>query len=140
MDFGRRHTFSLIFLIFFCCYVISPICYVDSRFNPTGNILHKTNFDIKRIGVVWEFLISRLFNKENAEDSRSNVNFLIKKARAVLISNSIEKISFVKYLISFAANFIIPEGSFASTDKLSSPSPDSGHILTFSGLSPPFFS
>jgi len=94
----RRHTFSLIFLIFFCCYVISPFCYVDSR---------------------------------------SNVNFLINKARAVLSSNSIEKISFAKYLLSFAANITNAEGYYASTDKLSSPSPDSGHILTFSGLSPP---
>jgi len=140
MDIRRRHTFSLIFLVFFCCYVISPICYVNNRLNHTGEILNKKNFDIKRIGVVWEFLVSKLFNKENTEESRLNVKFLIKKACAVLSSNSIEKISFVKYLLCFAANFTTSEGSDASIDKLSSPSPDTGYILTFSGLSPPLFS
>jgi hypothetical protein len=140
MDIRGKHTFSLIFLIFFCCYVISPICYVDNRLHHTGEILNKANFDIKRIGVVWEFLISKLFSKENSEDSRPNVRFLIKKARAVLSSNSIEKISFAKYLLSFAVTFTNPEGSYASTDKLSSSSPDAGYILTFSGLSPPLLS
>lgn len=137
MNIRRRNTFSLIFLIFFCCYVISPICYIDNRLNHTGKILNKKNFDIKRIGVVWEFLISKLFSKENTEESRSNVKFLIKKARAILSSNSIEKISFDKYLLSYAVNFTTQEGSDASTDNLSSQSPDAGYILTFSGLSPP---
>ena len=140
MDIRKRHRFSLIFLIFFCCYVISPFCYVDNQLNQTGEILNKTNLDIKRMGVVWEFLISKLFNKENTEDSRPNVKFLINKARAVLSSNSIEKISFAKYLLSYTINLTNPEGSYADTDKLSSPSPDAGYILTFSGLSPPLLS
>ena len=138
MSFRKGNIIRLFFLVYFIIYVISPLCYAEDRLTESSAITRNAKYNIKNIRVIWELTLSRLFQKENQEDSRSGAHFFIKKARAVLCFNksvkTLQPDSELPYLNSFVFNtenvsFLPPTKSIASQNLF---------LSIFSGLSPPF--
>ncbi len=134
----KRHTITFLFLIYFLLYVVSPFCYAEDRISEDSTITHATKYNIKNIRVIWELIISKLSQKENAEDNSSGVQFFIKKARAVLSSNKTVKITQSESETLPIDDYSSRMESVTFFTEFTDADPQKIFYSSFSGLSPPF--
>ncbi len=137
MNSQKKHIFKFLFLVYFLFYVVSPLCYAKERLNEGDVIAHTTKHETKNIRVIWELILSKLFQQDNTEDNPSNVHFFIKKARAVLGSNNITKIAQSESAISSLNEFSPPEESLIPLFQPIDLKPQDGIYSVSSGRSPP---
>lgn len=137
MNFWKKHILK-VFFTYFLVYVLSPFCYMGNQPNENTIIASKTRHDTRNIRVIWELVFSEFFQPEDANDSSSDVRFLIKKARAVLRTDNILKISQSELTVSASEddsiNFLEPLIPLLQFTKLYY---KAGFYTLFSGLSPP---
>jgi hypothetical protein len=138
MNFRKRHVPHLFFLICFAFYVMSPFCYVGNQLFEKDAYAYTGSSTGSSICVVWELLLSGLFKKGNSESGQSGVNFLIKKARAVLGQNGPDRMPVTAGQISLPEDPVSGGGGFAYLLQNASSFPEDGFHFSFSGLSPPF--
>jgi len=117
---------------------MSPFCYVGNQLFEEDAYAYAGNSGGSRICVVWELLLAGPFQEGNTESGQSGVNFLIKKARAVLGQNSPERPLLPEYEMSLPEDHVFREMDLAYLMQPASPSPEDGFHFSFSGLSPPF--
>ncbi len=135
MCFKKKHFFRFLFIFYFLFYAISPLCY-SIALNETAVIKGEINHDFKKIRLfLWDLIYSTVLQREAPEDNSSNV-CLIKKARAILGSDTTTKIT-REYSASSENTFILPETQLYITFVLIPNSPFGGFYPLFSGLSPP---
>ncbi|BCB95431.1 hypothetical protein JZK55_03530 [Dissulfurispira thermophila] len=132
----RKHIITFLFLVYFFLYVVSPLCYAEDRLDEGSQISHAAKCNIKNIRIIWELVLSRLTQNENADDSNSGVKFFIKKARAVLSLNNIVKL-LQESAVPPIDNCFLRTESVAFFAELADVSYQQGFYLSFSGLSPP---
>lgn len=137
MNCRKRYIFTFLFLIYFLLYVVSPLCYAEERLSEGGLITHATKHNTKNIRVIWELILSGLFQKENPEDRGPDVHFLIKKARAVLSSSNILKTAQQESESSYLSNFNFSGEVSPPLIHSVNIAPQKGFYRSFSGLSPP---
>lgn len=137
MILGKRHIFGILFFIYFLLYVVSPFCYAEDRLNENSTVTHAAKYDIKKIRVIWELILSKLSQKEDAEDSHSGVHFFIKKARAVLSSNNTVKASQSESEVPPLNDHFPRVESVTFSAGVADADPQKGFYSSFSGLSPP---
>lgn len=137
MNYRKKYFFTVLFLVYFLLYVVSPLCYANDRLSEEGLITHSTKHNTKNIRVIWELILSGLFQKENPEDRGPDVHFLIKKARAVLSSSNILKTAQQESESSYLSNFSFSGEVFPPLSHSVNIAPQKGFYRSFSGLSPP---
>lgn len=138
MNCRKRYIFTFLFLVYFLLYVVSPLCYAEDGLSEDSTITHAAKFNIKNIRVIWELILSKLSQKEDAEDSRSGVHFFIKKARAVLSSNNTVKAAQQSESEVPPLNDHFPRmESVTFFAGVADADPQRGFYSSFSGLSPP---
>lgn len=137
MQSRKRHTITLLFLVYFILYVVSPLCYAEDRLSEDSTITHAAKYDIKNIRVIWELILSKLSQKEDREDNHSGVHFFIKKARAVLSSNNTVKAVKSESEVLSLNNLFPRVESVAFYIEFTDADLQSGFYSSFSGLSPP---
>lgn len=137
MNCRKRYIFTFLFLAYFLLYAVSPLCYANDILSEEGLITHSTKHNTKNIRVIWELILSGLFQKENPEDSRSGAHFFIKKARAVLSSSNILKTAQQESESSYLSNFNFSGEVFPPLYHSVNIAPQKGFYRSFSGLSPP---
>lgn len=137
MIFRKRNIIKFLFLIYFLLYVVSPFCYAEDRLSEDSAITHAAKYDIKKIRVIWELILSKLSQKENADDSRSGMHFFIKKARAVLSSNNTVKAAQSESDVSPINDHFQRIESVTFSAVFTEADPQRGFYSAFSGLSPP---
>lgn len=138
---GRRNILGILFFIYFLFYVLSPLCYAEDGLKKSDGgyaITYAAKYGTKNIHVIWEFVLSTLFQKENRENNNSGVQLIIKKDRAVLGSNGIVKIVQPE-LTETKCNALIYTYEGLSTPAVQLPDYDcrNGFYRLSSGLSPP---
>ena len=137
MNFWKKHILK-VFFTYFLVYVLSPFCYMGNLPNENTIIASKTRHDTRNIRVIWELVFSEFFQPEDANDSSSDVRFLIKKARAILRTDNILKVSQSELTVSASEddsiNFLEPLIQLLQFTK---PDYKAGFYTLFSGLSPP---
>lgn len=140
MPLFKRRIIAFLFSIYFLLYVLSPICFAEDGQAGNDAIFHQTNLSAKSIRVVWELMLSKHSARKEDENGRTNVQLLIRKARALVSSNNIIKLTpsesaEVDYNgINFSMNFYTP------VERPAKPECRTGSYLSVSGLSPPLFS
>lgn len=149
MNYRKRYFFTFLFLVYFLLYVVSPLCYANDRLSEGGLITHSTKHNTPLIPplsrgelkggvrVIWELILSGLFQKENPEDRGPDVHFLIKKARAVLSSSNILKTAQQESESSYLSNFNFSGEVFSPLSHSVNIASQKGFYRSFSGLSPP---
>lgn len=137
MQSRKRHTITLLFIVYFILYVVSPLCYAEDRLSEDSTITHAAKYGIKNIRVIWELILSKLSQKEDREDNHSGVHFFIKKARAVLSSNNTVKAVKSESEVLSLNNLFPRVESVAFYIEFTDADPESGFYSSFSGLSPP---
>jgi hypothetical protein len=140
MPLCKRRIIAFLFSIYFLLFVLSPVCFTVDGQAGNNAIFHQTNLNTKNIRVVWELILSKYSANNDDEGSRTNVQLLIRKARALVSSNSI-----VKLTPSESAEFDYSDNTFSqnfhvSLDQRTKPECRTGSYLSVSGLSPPTFS
>jgi len=141
MKFQGKRIAVLLFSVYFLSYVLSPFCLAEDGIPESSLTSYKTNHNEKNIRVIWELILSNFFHEKNEnENSRSNVQILIKKGRALVSSGN-----FVKLSPSGSAEFdyndiIFPLKYYSSSDQHTKPEYQTGSYLSVSGLSPPSLS
>jgi hypothetical protein len=140
MQLQKRHIVTFLFSIYFALYVLSPICYTEDGLSGNNAAAYQTNLNLKGIRIIWELILSKHLTNKDAERSQPNVQFLIKKARALVVSNSI-----VNLTPSESAEFDYNDSIFSSNfytpiDHHTKPEYRTGSYLSVSGISPPSFS
>ncbi|MFN3479444.1 MAG: hypothetical protein ACK415_03570 [Thermodesulfovibrionales bacterium] len=138
MNCRKRHFITFLFLFYFSFYVISPLCYTENGISEDTAITHATKHSTKKIRIIWELILSKLSQKEDAADNGSEVQFFVKKARAVLSSNNIEKTAQSESEVLSFDNPFPPVESVAFHIEFADTDPQSGFFSSFSGLSPPY--
>lgn len=140
MQVKTRHIITLLFSIYFSLFVLSPICYTADGLSEENGADYQAHINITSLHVIWELKLSKYLPRKNAGSSKQNVRLLIKKARALVSSNYIEKLSssgsaeFDYSDIIFSLNFHSSLGQYAKSEYRT------GSYLVVSGLSPPYFS
>lgn len=137
MQRSKRHIITFLFLIYFLLYVVSPFCYAEDRLNEDGIITHAAKHDTKNIRVIWELILSKLSQKENAEDNSSGVQFFIKKASVVLSSNNTVKAAQSESEAPPLNDHFPRMESVTFSAEFTDVDPQHGFRSSFSGLSPP---
>lgn len=137
MQSRKRHIITLLFLVYFLLYVVSPLCYAEDGLSEDSTITHAAKYDIKNIRVIWELILSKLSQKEDREDNHSGVHFFIKKARAVLSSNNTVKTAQSESEVISLDNLFPRVESVAFYIEFTDADPQQGFYSSFSGLSPP---
>jgi len=140
MKFQGKRIVILLFSVYFLFYVLSPFCLAADGIPENSLTSYNSNHNAKNIRVIWELILSNFFNGNENESSRSNVQILIKKARALVSSGNV-----VKLTPSGSAEFDYNDIAFSlkyysSSDEHTKPDYQTGSYLSVSGLSPPFFS
>lgn len=80
----------------------------------------------------------KFFPQKDDDNSQSNGYLLIKKPRAVLVSNTIVKLTQSVTAIFSSNNIFFSLEPLISFVQSIDPLPEDGYYLSFSGLSPPF--
>lgn len=137
MQSRKRHIITLLFLVYFLLYVVSPLCYAEEGLSEDSTITHAAKYDIKNIRVIWELILSKLSQKEDREYNHSGVHFFIKKARAVLSSNNTVKTAQSESEVISLDNLFPRVESVAFYIEFTDADPQQGFYSSFSGLSPP---
>ncbi len=140
---GKRHIFGILFFIYFLLYIVSPLCYAKDRLSELDGdyaIAHTSKCDTKKICVVWELILSKLFQPKNDENNYSGIHFFIKKSPTVISSNNITKISHPEFTESDNKILIYssPEPLIFIVQPKDNDHRD-GFCCLSSGLSPPIF-
>lgn len=136
MIFKKRHIFNFLFLFYFLFYAISPLCYSETQLDNPGAVTRETTHESKSIRLfLWEIIYSKIIQQKDASNNTCNIYF-IKKARAILGSDTITKIT--REYSAFTENtFILLETQLYITFTLILSSLYEGFYPLFSGLSPP---
>jgi len=112
---GKRLNifFTLLFMIYFCIYAISPLSH---SYDPRSDDSQASIFRPKIF--IIEFLLSKINNQGADDDSTSSVNILIKKKRATLSSNkpqtSENRTKLAKKVFVSPDNFISAEALYVT--------------------------
>lgn len=145
----KRHIITFLFLVYFLLYIVSPLCYAEDSLSEDSTIMHAAKYDTPLIPplskgklkgsvrIIWELILSKLSQKEDAEDSRSSVQFFIKKARAVLNSNNTVKAAQSESAVPMLNDYSPQIESVTFSAEITDADPQQGFYLLFSGLSPP---
>jgi hypothetical protein len=137
MIFRKRNIIKFLFLIYFLLYVVSPFCYAEDRISEDSTITHTAKHNTKNIRVIWDLILSKLAQKENAEDNSSGVQFFIKKARAVLSSDNTVKAAQSESEVPPLNDHFPRMESVTFSAEFTDADPQKGFHSSFSGLSPP---
>lgn len=132
----KRDILIFLFLIHFLFYAVSPICYADDQLSEGGTIICRPGVGIKNGFFTWELIFSKFIYHNASSGSLPTIQFIIKKARAILESNDITKIlhgNFILKIKLFTVFIVQLWLAFIQIPSLS-------HVdfyPFFSGLSPP---
>ncbi len=137
MSCRKRYIITFLFLIYFLLYVVSPLCYAEDGLSEDSTIMHAAKYDIKNIRVIWELILSKLAQKEDAEDNSSGVRFFIKKGRAVLSSNNTVNVAQSESEAPLFDVYYPRIESGTLFAWVTDADPQHGFYSSFSGLSPP---
>lgn len=130
----------MLFSIYFLFYVLSPFCFTNDGLSEGGESTYQLNFNMKNLRVVWGLFLSAPDKQRDPGAGGYDVQVLIRKARALVTTNSI-----VKFAPSDSAEFVFSEIDFSpqgctSSARYSTGEHPAGPCLRVSGLSPPYFS
>ncbi|MFH1701889.1 MAG: hypothetical protein ABIB41_00475 [Nitrospirota bacterium] len=133
-----RKTKLLIFLFLthFIFYAVSPICYAEDKISENGSIANKTEESNKKVVFMWDLIVSKLLYHKNSSGSLPTIQLLIKKARAILETNTIIKIT-KEYSASAEKIFVSPVTQFQILLIQTPCLIYKDFVPLFSGLSPP---
>ncbi|MFA5354694.1 MAG: hypothetical protein WC291_10730 [Thermodesulfovibrionales bacterium] len=135
---GRRHIVSLAFLLCFLVYVLSPVCYAAESWDGPGehgSITASKSPHKKTLHPVWQLLFAG-GKQDDAGDGPSTVRFLLKKARAVLVTSKSQP-EHEDLVVSPVTGVTPFESPLPFVFSSPSPYPTKGALRSFSGLSPP---
>jgi len=140
MQCRKRHAVTILFSVYFLFYVLSPFCFTNDGLSDSSESAYRLNLSIKNIRVVWGLFLSGSDEQKDEGGSRHNVQLLIRKARALVSTNSI-----VKFTPPESAEFVFNEIDFSpkfctSLSRYTRQEHRTGFCLSVSGLSPPYFS
>jgi hypothetical protein len=136
MKFRKIKLLIFLLLAHFIFYAVSPICYTEEKLSEGGEIANKTEDGNKKVVFLWDLIVSKLLHHKNSSGSLPNIQILIKKARAILQTNTISKIT-QEYSASAEKIFVSPVTQF-QIPLIQTPCPIyKDFVPLFSGLSPP---
>lgn len=93
MKFRKTKFLIFLFLTHFIFYAVSPICYAEDKLIENSSIASKTEDGDKKVVFMWDLIVSKLLCHKNSPESLPNIQILIKKARAILQTNTLTKIT-----------------------------------------------
>jgi hypothetical protein len=149
MNFRKKYTITFLFLFYFLLYVVSPLCYAEDRISEDSIITHAAKYNTPLIPplsrgelkggvrVIWELILSKFSQKEDAEDGSPDVRFFIRKARAVLSSNNTIKVAQSESGAPPLNDHFQRIESVTFSAEFTDVDPQRGFYSSFSGLSPP---
>lgn len=136
MKFRKLKLLIFLLLTHFIFYAVSPICYTEDKLSEGGEIANKTENGNKKVVFLWDLIVSKLLYHKNSSENLPNIQILIKKARAILQTNTISKIT-QEYSASVEKIFVSPVTQFQIL-LIQTPCPTyKDFVPLFSGLSPP---
>jgi hypothetical protein len=136
MKFRKLKLLIFLLLTHFIFYAVSPICYTEDKLSEGGEIANKTENGNKKVVFLWDLIVSKLLYNKNSSENLPNIQILIKKARAILQTNTISKIT-QEYSASVEKIFVSPVTQFQIL-LIQTPCPTyKDFVPLFSGLSPP---
>ncbi|RJQ56807.1 MAG: hypothetical protein C4526_00865 [Nitrospiraceae bacterium] len=140
MNILKKNIFILLFSVYFLFYILSPLCLAEDGIPESSSDSFKTTLNAKNIRVIWEMVLSDFFSSSEDESGRANVHILIKKARALVSSNSIVKQTPSESSEFDCSDFAFTRGFYSLSDRYTKPEYRTGSYSSVSGLSPPFLS
>jgi hypothetical protein len=140
MLFRKRHAVAVLFSIYFLFYVLSPFCFTKDGLNDGNGSSYQLNLSLKNIRVVWGLFLPGRDKQKDTAGGGNNVQLLIRKARALVGTNSVVKFTPPEY-----AEFVFNEIDFSPRSRASlalyaRPEYRTASYLSVSGLSPPSLS
>jgi hypothetical protein len=136
MKFRKLKLLIFLLLTHFIFYAVSPICYTEDKLSEGGEIANKTENGNKKVVFLWDLIVLKLLYHKNSSENLPNIQILIKKARAILQTNTISKIT-QEYSASVEKIFVSPVTQFQIL-LIQTPCPTyKDFVPLFSGLSPP---
>jgi hypothetical protein len=136
MKFRKLKLLIFLLLTHFIFYAVSPICYTEDKLSEGGEIANKTENGNKKVVFLWDLIVSKLLYNKNSSENLPNIQILIKKARAILQTNTISKIT-QEYSASVEKIFVSPVTQFQILLIQTSCPIYKDFVPLFSGLSPP---
>jgi hypothetical protein len=130
----------ILFAAYFALYSISPVCYAGGSSAGYDYMVSKDG----RTGsggliVVWKLLLTRLLASAHCEDDALQVNFIIKKARAVISPQNILKENVPERTAYFQPRpqVFFEEGPLFDDTPIVTACAQTGLYVLFSGPPPP---
>lgn len=136
MKFRKLKLLIFLLLTHFIFYAVSPICYTEDKLSEGGEIANKTENGNKKVVFLWDLIVSKLLYHKNSSENLPNIQILIKKARAILQTNTISKIT-QEYSASVEKIFVSPVTQFQILLIQTLCLIYKDFVPLFSGLSPP---
>jgi hypothetical protein len=138
MSLKKGKIFTFLFIFYFLFYVVSPLSHSLTQLDDATVITGEKNCETKGIHLFFgELIWLKFFQKKEHQGSSDNFRLLFKKARAILKSNNIIKLT-QKYAIPDKNVFVLSLTRFYVSFVPEHLPSYNGFPYLFSGLSPPF--